>query len=335
LNSFFSLIICTYNRPESLRRLLDSINSQSRKFDEVIVVDASEHEHFQRMMDLISHFSDFKYHHVDTNNKGLTRQRNLGVRLINSQSTHVTFLDDDLVLESDFLANLETAFIHHADATGISGMDMVENRYFKVEKSNNYSNIRFYKWGEWVIKDPLRYVLRKIFGLMSEYPPEIIPPYGHGRNGYPPDGNIYQVDHIMGGIATYQSWIFKHISFSERFTGYGLYEDFDFSVRASAFGKLFVNTNAKVHHYHDPSGRPNYFRYGRMVVRNGWYVWRCKHPDPGFVNVYKWHAITLLLAFILLINVFTTLNVKRFLLEFIGRVYGWFSLFVISPLKRL
>lgn len=333
--TFFSLIICTYNRPESLRRLLDSVSSLSRKFDEVLVVDASENDHYQRMMDLMSIFSIFQYHHVDSNNKGLTKQRNFGVRLINRQASHVTFLDDDLVLEPNFLERLQDSFLKFPDAIGISGLDMVENRYFKVEQGIDYGQWRFYRIGDWAIREPLRYILRKLFGLMSEYPPEIIPPYGHGRNGYPPDGNIYPVDHIMGGIATYQSWIFKHISFSERFTGYGLYEDFDFSVRASAFGKLYVNTNAKVHHYHDPSGRPNYLRYGRMVVRNGWYVWRCKHPDPGFTNVFKWHAITLLLAFLLLINVFTTFKVKRFLFEFIGRMYGWFSLFIISPLKRL
>ncbi len=301
----------------------------------MLVVDASENEYYQRMVDLMSMFTSVQYHHVDSNNKGLTKQRNFGARFINTQATHVTFLDDDLVLNSNFLECLEYSFLQYPDAIGISGLDMVENRYFKVENNQDFGKLRFYQLGDWVIREPLRYILRKNFGLMSDYPPEIIPPFGHGRNGYPPDGNIYPVDHIMGGIATYKSWIFKHISFSERFTGYGLYEDFDFSVRASAFGKLYVNTNAQVHHYHDPSGRPNYFRYGRMVVRNGWYVWRCKHPDPGFTNVLKWHAITLLLAFVLLINVFTTKKVKRFLFEFIGRIYGWFSLFIISPLKRL
>lgn len=332
---FFSLIICTYNRPISLHRLLDSVSRQTRKFDEVIIVDASEGGFQQQLMTVMAEFTFVKYHMVNAYNKGLTRQRNIGVQLINNRSTHVTFLDDDLVLEPDFLAYLETSLLEQPDSIGVSGLDMIENRYFKAENGLDYGQLRFYRLGDWVIKEPLRYILRKIFGLMSNYPPEIIPPYGHGRNGYPPDGKIYPVDHIMGGIATYQAWILKHISFSERFTGYGLYEDFDFSVRASVFGKLYVNTNARVHHYHDPSGRPNYLRYGRMVVRNGWYVWRVKHPIPGFKNVVKWHAITLLLAFVLLISAFTTFKFKRFLLEFFGRLYGWVSLFFISPIKRL
>lgn len=332
---FFSLVICTYNRPGSLRRLLESVTNQTRKFDEIIIVDASLNEYHHQMIDLMAANPSIRYHHVDAQYRGLTKQRNLGIRLIHSDSTHVVFLDDDLVLDPDYLLNTEKSFAAFLEAIGISGLDMVENRYFKPDNPKAFGGIRFYRLGDWIIKDPLRYVLRKTFGLMSDFPPEIIPPYGHGRNGYPPDGNVYPVDHIMGGIATYQAWIFKHISFSERFTGYGLYEDFDFSVRASAFGNLYVNTNAKVHHHHDPSGRPNYFRYGRMVVRNGWYVWRVKHPVPGFINILKWHAITLLLAIVLFISAFTTFRFKRFLMEFMGRLFGWISLFIISPSKRL
>jgi GT2 family glycosyltransferase len=298
-------------------------------------VDASLNEFHQQMIDLVVENPSIRYHHVDAADRGLTKQRNLGVRLIHANSTHVVFLDDDLVLDADFLLNILNSFNTHLDAIGISGIDLVENRYVKVQNPHEYGSFRFYHISDWVIKDPVRYIVRKMFGLMSKFPPEIIPPYGHGRNGYPPDGNVYPVDHIMGGISSYQSWIFKHISFSERFSGYGLYEDFDFSVRASAFGNLYVNTAAKVYHYHDPSGRPNYFKYGRMVVRNGWYVWRVKHPDPGIKNVLKWHLITILLSSLIFLNMFTTLKFKRFFYEFLGRVYGWFSLFLKSPFKKL
>jgi hypothetical protein len=44
-------------------------------------------------------------------------------------------------------------------------------------------------------------------------------------------------------------------------------------------GKLYLNTAAQLDHYHD-AGRPNQYQYGRMVVRNGWYVWRTKNPIP-------------------------------------------------------
>ena len=40
----FSLIICTYMRPESLLRLLKSVNQQTLYPDEIIIVDGSTDE---------------------------------------------------------------------------------------------------------------------------------------------------------------------------------------------------------------------------------------------------------------------------------------------------
>jgi carbohydrate-selective porin OprB len=53
-----------------------------------------------------------------------------------------------------------------------------------------------------------------------------------------------------------------------------LYEDADFALRVSKIG-VYLNTAAQLHHYHDVQGN-NQYQYGKMVVRNGWYVWRVK-----------------------------------------------------------
>jgi hypothetical protein len=54
-----------------------------------------------------------------------------------------------------------------------------------------------------------------------------------------------------------------------------------------------LNTAAKLHHFHNPAGRPNQYLYGKMVVRNG-YVWRTKNPRPSVKHKLKWHAITII-----------------------------------------
>ena len=74
-----------------------------------------------------------------------------------------------------------------------------------------------------------------------------------------------------------------------------MYEDAYFSIRVAKIGKLYINTAAKLYHYHDALGRPNKYHYGKMVVRNGWFVWRVKNPKPLLDAKIKWHAITLLL----------------------------------------
>ena len=83
--------------------------------------------------------------------------------------------------------------------------------------------------------------------------------------------------------------------------------------------------------HHDAAGRPNQYAYGKMVVRNGWYVWRVKNAKPSFRAQLKWHAITLLLTGIRATNVVTTSKRKEAFTETIGRVVGWVSLFWNSP----
>ncbi len=99
-------------------------------------------------------------------------------------------------------------------------------------------------------------------------------------------------------------------------------------------GNLYVNTEAKLNHYHHPSGRPNQYQYGVMVVRNGWYVWRTKNPKPLFSAKLKWHSITILLTLIRFSNTFTTGNKKQAFTEALGRTVGWWSLFFDKPKQK-
>jgi hypothetical protein len=70
-----------------------------------------------------------------------------------------------------------------------------------------------------------------------------------------------------------------------------------------------------------------------MVVRNGWYVWRVKNPNPIFKDRLKWHAITILLTIIRFNNTFTSSNKKEAFTESLGRIAGWWSLLFNKPNK--
>ena len=129
----------------------------------------------------------------------------------------------------------------------------------------------------------------------------------------------------MGGVSSYKKEVFKKIVFSTYFEGYGLYEDADFSLRIAKLGALYVNTSAQLSHHHDASGRPNKFKYGKMVVRNGWYVWRVKYPNPSLKAKFKWNAIVLLLAFIRFSNIFTNnkeLPIKQLFINYLVFYYN-------------
>lgn len=326
-----SLIICTFMRPNSCSSLLFSIEDQIRKPDEVIIVDGSLNEETKISIESNIFSFKIKYYLVDKTNRGLTLQRNFGVSKVDSDTDLISFLDDDIILLPDYFNQIINTFLNNELAIGVGGIDLVENQYILKDLNLNYSSFDYFELDGWVTKEPLRYKIRKIFNLMSKNQPGIIPLFGHGRSDFPPSGNTYQVEHFMGGIATYKRVLFKSISFSDYFQGYGLYEDFDFCVRALAFGNLFVNTKAQVKHFHEPSGRPNYFKYGRMVVRNGWYVWKLRYPVNSFDNIIKWHIITLLLAHLRLINFVLGPNRLNSFYDYVGRIIGWFSLYLKVP----
>jgi GT2 family glycosyltransferase len=175
--------------------------------------------------------------------------------------------------------------------------------------------------------------MRKKLGLQPDKAPGFLPSFAHGRSVsfLPPSGKIYEVEQIMGGVSSYKKEVFQKIKFSTYFEGYGLYEDADFSLRLAEIGKLYINTNANLAHYHDGSGRPNQYRYGKMVVRNSWYVWKVKYANPTVKSTFKFHATELLLLTIRTTNVVNSKDKQKAFTETIGRIVGWFSLIFNKP----
>jgi GT2 family glycosyltransferase len=327
-----TLVICTYKRPEAIRSLLESVNSCLSKPQSTIIVDSSPDDETRKAVSGID-FKDLQiqYFKVDDEHRGLTKQRNYGISRLTDSTEIVAFLDDDIKVEPDYFGELIKTYKTQPDAIGVGGIDLNNNLYIKKESGLEFNKFSFYELNGWIVREPLRYRARKLLGLMSDLPPGLIPDFSNGRSALPPDGNIFQVEHFMGGIASYRKELLSQIKFSDFFQGYSLYEDFDFCVRALKYGNLYVNTNARVWHYHDPSGRPDFYKYGKMVVRNGWYVWRIRFPNPSFKAKMKWHAIALLLAHIRLANTVTGPDRKNAFMDYLGRMTAWADVCIKPP----
>ena len=327
----FSLIICTYMRPKPLLKLLQSVQYQTLYPDEILIVDGSPNQETKVMLEQ-NRFQHLHYFFVSEKDKGLTRQRNYGIAKVGKKMDIVCFLDDDTVLEPNYFEQLLNTFEIHPEALGVGGYICNETSWEKVNE-NEVVKLNEFSYDGWKRKDGSRFVLRKKLGLDSDCPPGFSPLFSHGRSvGFlPPSGKIYEVEQVMGGASAFRKSVFDTFQFSTYFEGYGLYEDADFSLRLAKTGKLFINTAAKLSHYHNPSGRPNQYQYGKMVVRNGYYVWRIKNPDPSFKAKLEWHAITLLLMAIRFTNTLTTNKSKEAFTEALGRKMGWLSLFFNEP----
>lgn len=327
----FTLIICTYMRPNPLLKLLESIKHQSLYPNEIIIVDGSTNLDTKIILEQ-NYFEKLNYFLVEKENRGLTKQRNFGISKTSGQSEIVCFLDDDTILEPNYFEEISKTYVAYPNALGVGGY--INNEVIWTKTTDNYtpaSNEFFFDG--WKRKDGSRFVLRKKLGLDSDTKPGFLPEFSNGRSiGFlPPSGKIYEVEQLMGGVSSFKKVVFNQFQFSTYFEGYGLYEDADFTLRLSKTGKLYVNTKAQLGHFHDHSGRPNKYQYGKMVVRNGWYVWRVKYPKPSFKSILKWNIIILLLTFTRFSNIFTTSKRKEAFTESIGRTIGWFSLFFNKP----
>lgn len=330
----FTLIVCTYMRPKPVDDLLVSIQKQTVYPDEILIIDGSRNLETQKMLEQRS-YPKLNYYLVDDAHRGLTKQRNYGIARVQESSEIVFFLDDDTLLEPNYFEEILKTYATHPEALGVGGYINNEDSWVFVGPDYRPA-IHEYYYDGWKKKDGSRFILRKKMRLDSDVRPGFSPEFSHGRSiGFlPPSGKIYPVEQLMGGVSSFKKSVFKNFQFSTYFEGYGLYEDADFTLRLSQTGKLYVNTAAQLAHYHDHSGRPNQYQYGKMVVRNGWYVWRVRHPKPSLKAQFKWHAITLLLAFVRLSNTFTTRQKKAAFTESMGRILGWISIFFDKPLKK-
>ena len=327
----YSLIICTYMRPQPLLALLQSVQKQLSYPNQILIIDGSINNKTNIVLEA-NQFPNLEYFLVSDENRGLTKQRNFGISKVNQDVEIVCFLDDDTVLESNYFFEIIKTFQTNLDVVGVGGIAINEYKWKFQVSDVFYNPKKYYLFERYFYKEGLRNVVRNYLGLASNLGSGKMPDFSHGRtSGFPITGKTYEVDLLIGMSMSFRKIVVDNIKFSKFFEGYGLYEDADFSLRALQFGKNVINTNAHLSHFHAALGRPNQYKYGKMVVRNGWYVWRIKNPNPNFQDSFKWNAITLILIMIRFSNTFTADNKKSALTESLGRTFGWCSLFFSKP----
>lgn len=325
----FSLIVCTYMRPKAIITLLESVETQKLYPNEILVIDGSIDDNTKNIL-AERKINNLTYFKVSDADRGLTKQRNYGISKVSEAIDIICFLDDDTVLDKYYFDKLINTYSTHPDALAVGGYITNEISW---RRETTHTQKDDFEYDGWVRKDGARFMLRKKLGLIDNTLPGYMPTFSNGRSisFLPPSGKTYPVEQLMGGVSSFKKTIFEEQQFSTYFEGYGLYEDADFSLRLAKRGNLYINTAAQLEHHHDPDGRPNKFNYGKMVIRNGWYVWRIKYDSPNLLARVKWNCIALLLTTLRFANVITTTEKKAALTEALGRTYGWFSLILNKP----
>lgn len=157
-----ALIIPCYLRSpwdiDCLNRLLDSVQSQSKPFDKVYLVDDASPLKFDPKHDFVEHI-------VLNDNGGPARARNVGIdRALGSRIPHLLFTDHDCVLDKDWNEHM-TSFLSHTDYAAVGGMT------YSLGKTiyDRYHDINGTLAGKWLLPErkELWYMPSLNFGMKA------------------------------------------------------------------------------------------------------------------------------------------------------------------------
>lgn len=267
-----SLIIPTWNRPGELADCLHSVLRQSIKPTELIIVDDGDLGGMPLAEQLDAAGIAWKY--LKKDRPGLTASRNLGIR--EARGEVVFFLDDDVVLETDYLE--EILRVYEQDSQGkLGGVGGVIANYPPVTALQR-----------------VKYLTGRLFLVTGSCEGRIEPSgfcTDYGITGKPlPE--LLEVDFLPGGVCSFRREVFDQFLFSENYKGYGLGEDKDFSCRVSRTYRLLITPRARLDHFESPKMRPDYFAFGRMYMLHTWRFFNTYARKGPLSPLLFWWAVT-------------------------------------------
>ena len=126
-NELISIVVPIYNVENYLRQCLDSIQNQTYKKFECIMVNDGSTDSSQQLAE--EYLTDSRFKLINQSNKGLSGARNTGINHIREESIFVAFVDSDDYIYPDFL---ETLIEHIEDDVDIIE-GMIENFHDEIK----------------------------------------------------------------------------------------------------------------------------------------------------------------------------------------------------------
>jgi GT2 family glycosyltransferase len=246
-----SLIVATKDRPDDMRRLLESLCRQAERPAEIVVVDAGS----EPVEPVIAEFPELTTRYLRYWPPSAASQRNAGIRACAPTATLIGFADDDTTFEPEAFANMLSFWKDAApDILGAS------------------FNIRNYPPRDnGLLKHS---ALAERLGLYSPRPGSVSLSGWQTIIGQMAEMQF--VDWLPSTAVVFRRAVFDRDVFDEFFEGYSYLEDLDLGYTISRIGRLVVVVDAGFFHFPSPGGRVSARQFGRYEVRNRLYFVR-KH----------------------------------------------------------
>jgi GT2 family glycosyltransferase len=273
-----SVIIATKDRFQDIIKCIESIEVQTLLPDEIVIVDASDK---QELNEAIKHQFSGSVKIIYIHSKpGLTYQRNVGIGA--SCGDIVSFLDDDVILDKDFIKEIVNVFENDKGKSigGVCG-DIVNPR--SKNDSIGYSILG-------ALYTALTTAIATIFFLYKRssngrFRLSGFPTYAYGTD------KMVNVECIPGGLTAYRREVLNEFKFDENLHGYCWGEDDDFSFRVS---RKYINVYtpyAKVEHKSSPVAKDRRYARMKMVIENHYYLFKKNLPQTFKHRFAFWWSV--------------------------------------------
>jgi len=123
----FSVLICTYQRPEQLKAALRAlIECTEEKPDQIVVVNGGD-ERSDQVVQAYKNSSKIQIELIRTKNVNLATSRNIGLQYCTGDIIAMT--DDDAEVFADWVTNMKIAHSTHPEAGAVGGMVVGTNSH--------------------------------------------------------------------------------------------------------------------------------------------------------------------------------------------------------------
>ena len=282
-------VIPTKNRPGDLSNAIASIHAQFRPPDELLVIDQSPDDLSiqQTLSDHAARGGAIALDYVhDPAVNGLVAAKKVAVA--RAHGDIVCFLEDDVVLERDYLAEIERGFLRTPSMIGCCGV---------------VTNL-----------PPLPSFYFRLFHLFHR---GIFHDARVGVHGNVTDSSLPLIrsNYISGGLSAYRRQVFDHVLFDVE-NQFFMLEDIDFSTRvAKRYGPhLYINTKACLEHRMSPVNRAVLGPRQERKVREFLVFYKKRRDDGARIG-----DLALLLAGLLLEAAFQAVQARC-----LAPLYGYF-----------
>lgn len=302
-----SVFVPTGKRVESLKRVLVSLDNQTYKNFEVIIVDYKSSEEFTKLVDSYTNILNIKV--VHQTEKGLSKAANLALEV--AQGEIFIRTDDDVVMDKHWLEAIRDNFAGDEKVGGVTGPtvvpeDHLNNRdLFVLEKKFREGGL-FWRlvgklyFGYFMEGKPRRvshWFKSGAFSLGSNYKEALSEP-------------IQEVTNLEACNLCVRTELLRKVGgFDSIYTGVGEYHEADAVLKIKSLGyKLIFNPKVILNHCPSQDGffndRPN--SYSRML---NFIIFHTRFLKPASVDAF--FKYILYLAFLNVFYIYLAITHKQ------------------------